>query len=67
MKMATMIAIVACAGACGALRPIALADEPVKTLEGGLGLMRLNGKEMVIDDLWANGTAPVAYWLWENR
>ena len=46
---------------------IALADAPVKTLEGGLGLMRLNGQERVIDDLWANGTAPAAYWLWENR
>ena len=55
------------AGGFAALRPIALADAPVKTLEGGLGLMRLNGKEMVIDDLWTNGTAPVAYWLWENR
>jgi hypothetical protein len=53
------------AGGFAALRPIALADAPVKTLEGGLGLMRLNGKEMVIDDLWANGTAPAAYWLWD--
>ena len=55
------------AGGFAALRPIALADAPVKTLEGGLGLMRLNGQERVIDDLWANGTAPAAYWLWENR
>ena len=27
----------------------------------------LNGKQMVIDDLWRNGTAPAAYWLWEKR
>ena len=55
------------AGGFAALRPIALADAPVKSLEGGLGLMRLNGTDKVIDDLWANGTAPAAYWLWENR
>ena len=54
------------AGGFAALRPIALADAPVKTLECGLGLMRLNGREMVIDDLWANGTAAAAYWLWES-
>ena len=55
------------AGGFAALRPIALADAPVKTLRGERGLMYLNEKPMVIDDLWANGTAPAAYWLWENR
>ncbi|MBR4614408.1 MAG: hypothetical protein IKO55_02280 [Kiritimatiellae bacterium] len=47
-----------------ALRPIALAGEPVKTLSGEKGLMILNGKPLVIDDLWKNGTAAKAYWLW---
>jgi len=28
--------------------------------------MFVNEKPMVIDDLWTNGTAPAAYWLWEN-
>ena len=55
------------AGGFAALRPIALADAPVKTLRGERGLMYLNETPMVIDDLWANGTAPAAYWLWENR
>ena len=55
------------AGGFSALRPIAIADEPVKTLSGEKGLMILNGKQMVIDDLWRNGTAPAAYWLWEKR
>jgi len=54
------------AGGFAALRPIALADEPVKTLSGEKGLMILNGKPMVIDDLWKNGTAAAAYWLWEG-
>ena len=53
------------AGGFSALRPIALADEPVKELSGEKGLMILNGKAMVIDDLWKNGTAAAAYWLWE--
>ena len=26
--------------------------------------MYLNGKLLVIDDLWKNGTAAKAYWLW---
>ena len=52
------------AGGFAALRPIALADEPVKTLSGEKGLMILNGKPLVIDDLWKNGTAAKAYWLW---
>ena len=51
----------------GALRPIALASEPVKSLHGEKGLMVLNGKAMVVDDLWRNGTASAAYWLWEGR
>ena len=54
------------AGGFAALRPIALADAPVKSLRGEKGLMYLNDKPMVIDDLWSNGTAPAAYWLWES-
>ena len=54
------------AGGFAALRPIALADEPVKSLYGERGLMYLNGKAMVIDDLWKNGTASEAYWLWKR-
>jgi len=54
------------AGGFAALRPIALADEPVRTLEAKRGMMFLNGKAMVIDDLWKNGTAPAAYWLFAD-
>ena len=54
------------AGGFAALRPIALADEPARSLNGERGFMVLNGKRMVIDDLWKNGTAPVAYWLWKR-
>ena len=54
------------AGGFSALRPIALADEPVKSLHGERGLMYLNGKAMVLDDLWKNGTAPATYWLWRG-
>ena len=54
------------AGGFAALRPIALADGPVKELRGERGLMYLNGKPMVINDLWRNGTASKAYWLWEQ-
>ena len=54
------------AGGFAALRPIALADAPVKSLRGEKGLMYLNERAMVIDDLWANGSAPAAYWLWER-
>ena len=53
------------AGGFAALRPIALASEPVKALEARLGLMYVNGQAMAIDDLWKNGTAAAAYWLWE--
>jgi hypothetical protein len=55
------------AGGFAALRPIALADAPVKSLAGEKGLMILNGEAKVIDDLWQNGTAPAAYWLWERE
>jgi len=55
------------AGGFSALRPVALADEPVKSLYGERGLMYLNDKPAVIDDLWKNGTAPAAYWLWEKH
>ena len=54
------------AGGFAALRPVALADAPVKSLRAERGLMYLNGKAMVIDDLWKNGTAAAAYWLWES-
>jgi hypothetical protein len=54
------------AGGFAALRPIAIADAPVKSLSGGKGLMYLNGEAKVIDDLWKNGTAPAAYWLWDG-
>ena len=54
------------AGGFAALRPVALADEPVKELRGERGLMFLNGRAMVMDDLWKNGTAAKAYWLWDR-
>jgi hypothetical protein len=54
------------AGGFAALRPIALADEPVKSLRGERGLMYVNGKAMVIDDLWKNGTSATAYVLWKK-
>ncbi len=54
------------AGGFSALRPIALADAPVTSLECRRGLMYLNDTPMVIDDLWRNGTAARAYWLWEK-
>ena len=55
------------AGGFAVLRPIALADAPVKSLRGERGIVYLNEKPMPIDDLWANGTAPAAYWLWEKH
>jgi hypothetical protein len=54
------------AGGFSALRPVALADGPVRTLTCEKGIMYLNGKAMVIDDLWKNGTAPAAWWLWKR-
>ena len=55
------------AGGFAVLRPIALADAPVKSLRGTRGLVYLNEKPMPIDGLWSNGTAPAAYWLWEKH
>ena len=55
------------AGGFAVLRPIALADEPVKTLRGERGLVYLNEKPLPIDSLWSNGTSPAAYWLWEKH
>ena len=54
------------AGGFAELRPIALADEPVRTLEAKLGLVYVNGKPMALDSLWKNGTAAAAYWLWRT-
>ena len=54
------------AGGFAALRPIALADEPVRTIEAKLGLVYVNGKPMALDSLWRNGSAAAAYWLWEQ-
>ena len=54
------------AGGFAVLRPIAFAEEPVKELRGERGLMYVNGRPLVIEDLWKNGTAPAAYWLWEK-
>ena len=55
------------AGGFAVLRPIALADAPVKSLRGTRGLVYLNEKPMPIDGLWSNGTASAAYWLWEKH
>ena len=54
------------AGGFAVLRPIALADEPVKTIEAKLGLVFINGRPMALDSLWKNGSAAKAYWLWTN-
>ena len=54
------------AGGFSVIRPIALADEPVRTIEARLGLIFINGKPMALDSLWKNGTAPVAYWIWRD-
>ena len=54
------------AGGFEVLRPIALADEPVRSIEAKLGLVFINGKPMAIDSLWKNGTAASAYWLWRS-
>lgn len=59
----------------GAPMPTGWASAPVthvpgyhaKGLCGGRGLMYLNGKVGVIDDLWKNGSAASAYWLWEKH
>ena len=54
------------AGGFAALRPIALADEPVRTIEARLGLLFVNGRPRALDALWRNGTAAQAYWLWRD-
>ena len=54
------------AGGFAELRPIALADGPVKSIEAKLGLVYVNGRPMALDSLWRNGTAAAAYWLWES-
>ena len=54
------------AGGFEVLRPIALASEPVKSIEAKLGLVFINGKPMALDSLWKNGTAARAYWLWRS-
>jgi len=53
------------AGGFAVLRPIALAGEPVKTLEVDRGLIVVNGRRMAPDALWRNGTAATAYALWK--
>ena len=53
------------AGGFAELRPIALADEPVRSIEARLGLVFINGRPMALDSLWRNGTAAQAYWLWD--
>jgi len=52
------------AGGFACLRPIALADEPVRTLAVDRGLIVVNGRRRVLDSLWRNGTAAQAYALW---
>ena len=54
------------AGGFAELRPIALADEPVTSIEASQGILRINGKPRALDSLWQNGTASQAYWLWES-
>ena len=54
------------AGGFAVLRPIALSDEPVRSIEARLGLVFVNGRPMALDALWRNGSAATAYWLWEQ-
>ena len=54
------------AGGFAELRPIALSDGPVRSIEARLGLVFIDGKPMALDSLWKNGTAAAAYWLWER-
>ncbi len=54
------------AGGFAELRPVALADEPVRSIEARLGLVFVNGRPMALDSLWKNGTAAKAYWLWRD-
>ena len=46
---------------------IALADEPVKSIAVDRGLIIVNGRRMVLDSLWKNGTAAQTYWLWREH
>ena len=55
------------AGGFACLRPIALADEPVRSIAVDRGLIVVNGKRLVFDSLWKNGTAAQAYWLWREH
>jgi len=55
------------AGGFAWLRPIALADEPVKSIAVDRGLIVVNGRRMALDSLWRNGTAAQAYWLWRRH
>ena len=55
------------AGGFAVLRPIALADEPVRSIEAKLGLVFINGRPMALDALWKNGTGAQAYWLWRSQ
>ena len=54
------------AGGFAELRPIALAAEPVRSIEVRLGLVFVNDKPMALDSLWKGGTAAAAYWLWQK-
>ena len=54
------------AGGFSELRPIALAEEPVRTITVERGLVVVNGRRMALDSLWRNGTAAEAYWLWKT-
>ena len=54
------------AGGFAALRPIALADEPVHTITVDRGLVAINGRKRALDSLWKNGSAATAWWLWRG-
>ncbi len=54
------------AGGFAALRPVALANGPVWSIEARLGLVFVNGRPRALDSLWRNGTAAKAYWLWRD-
>lgn len=55
------------AGGFACLRPIALADEPVRSIAVDRGFVVINGKRRGLDSLWKNGTAAQAYWLWREH
>lgn len=54
------------AGGFAELRPIALSDEPIRSIAVDRGLVVINGKPCALDSLWKNGTASQAYWLWRQ-